>query len=51
MKFGDIIIAVVALVIAYYIIGILLEITFFIIKTAVILIVAYLVYIFIKKLL
>lgn len=51
MKFADIIIAVVALVIAYYIIGILLEITFFIIKMAATLIVAYLVYIFLKNLL
>lgn len=54
MKLTDILIAIIALVLAYFIIQILwvlLTLTFFVIKIVVILIVAYIVYLFIKKVL
>ncbi len=51
MKLTDIIIAVVALILAYFLIRTLLAITFFVIKMAVILIIAYIIYLFLKTLL
>lgn len=50
MKLTDIIIAVIALILAYFIIRILWAVTVFVIEIAVILIVAYIVYLFLKKL-
>lgn len=49
MKLTDIIIAVVALIFAYFLIRTLLAITFFVIKMAVILIIAYIIYLFLIK--
>ena len=49
MKPRDIIFLIVALILAYYIIGVLWALTFFVIRIAVILIVAYVLYLFLKK--
>lgn len=49
MKLTDIIIAVVALILAYFLIRILSAITFFVIKMAVILIIAGIIYLFLKR--
>ncbi len=49
MKLTDIIIAVVALILAYFLIRILSAIAFFVIKMAVILIIAGIIYLFLKK--
>jgi hypothetical protein len=51
MKLRDIIIAIIALIIAYFVFGIIWTLTFFFIRIAVILIIAYIVYLFLKKLL
>ena len=51
MKLRDIIIAIIALILAYIVFGIIRTLTFFIIRIAVILVIAYVVYLFLKKLL
>jgi len=51
MKSRDVVIAIIALVLAYYIIGILWSLIFSFMKIAVILIAAYILYLFLKKLL
>jgi putative flippase GtrA len=51
MKLRDIIIAIIALILAYIVFGIIWTLTFFIIRIAVILVIAYIVYLFLKKIL
>jgi putative flippase GtrA len=51
MKLRDIIIAIIALILAYIVFGIIWTLTFFIIRIAVILVIAYIVYLFLKKVL
>lgn len=50
MKLTDIIIAIIALVLAYFLFGVLLKITFLFIRIAVILVIAFILYLFLKKL-
>lgn len=51
MKITDVIIIIVALILAYFIINILWLIARFVIQVAIVLIVAYILYLFLKKLL
>ncbi len=51
MKTKDIIIAIIALILAYFIINLVLSLVIFTFRIAVILIAAYIVYLFLKKVL